>query len=81
MESNDLPKDTSRTDGRRRKPKHLCLPSSKPDISLIFDLVLEGRRVLWNLPIRISPREQESKHDTIRQRCFLPFKRGHTIPT
>jgi len=81
MESNDLPKDTSRTDGRRRKPKHLGLSSSKPDITLILALILEGRRVLWDLPIRISPGEQESKHDTIHQRCFLPFKRGHTIPT
>lgn len=55
MESNHLPKDTSRTDGCRRKPKHLGLSSSKPYISLVLALVLGGKRIGWDLPIRISP--------------------------
>jgi hypothetical protein len=43
MEVDDLPEDTSGTDGRGRKPKHLCLSSSKPDISSILGVVLERR--------------------------------------
>jgi hypothetical protein len=58
MEANDLPEDTSGTNGRRCKSKHLGLSSSKPDISLILGVVLEGSgRFGCDLPVGISPRE------------------------
>jgi hypothetical protein len=58
MGEEDLPEDTSGTDGRRCESKHLGLSSSKPDISLILGVVPEwSERCGCDLPIGISPRE------------------------